>query len=178
MTVGALCALAGCGSSSTSGIQAAPSGAQGTGGTPAAPVTPAVAPAAPVTTPHSGPLSHQPTIAKPSGAPPKTLVVRDLVKGSGAAARSGQSLTVNYVGVLYSTGKVFDASWQHGQTFPFVLGQHQVIAGWDQGLVGMHVGGRRQLIIPASLAYGATGQAPAIPPNATLIFDVDLLAAK
>jgi FKBP-type peptidyl-prolyl cis-trans isomerase len=84
---------------------------------------------------------------------------------------------VQYVGVLYASGKQFDASWDRGQPFTFVLGQHQVIPGWDQGLAGMHVGGRRELIIPASLAYGASGQPPTIPPNAPLIFVVDLLSA-
>jgi len=121
-------------------------------------------------------LTRKPTIAKPSGPPPQTLVVKDIVKGSGPVASAGKTVTVQYVGVLYSTGQQFDASWDRGQPLPpFQLGTGQVIPGWDKGLVGMRVGGRRQLIIPPNLAYGAQGSPPAIGPNETLIFDVDLL---
>lgn len=103
----------------------------------------------------------------------------DLITGTGASAADGDELTVDYVGALYSDGKVFDASWSHGGPkgvpFSFQLGAGQVIKGWDQGLVGMRVGGRRELIIPPSLAYGSTSQA-SIPANSTLIFIVDLLS--
>jgi peptidylprolyl isomerase len=168
-----------CGSSSTttgnSAIQPAPSGVQ-TATAPAA-TTPTTA-----TTPASPPvpaaISKKPTIAKPSGPAPKALVVRDLIKGAGAAAKSGQTVTANYVGVLYANGQQFDASWDGGAPITFPLGKGNVIPGWDRGLVGMRVGGRRELIIPAALAYGAAGRPPKIPPNAALIFDVDLLAAK
>ena len=85
-------------------------------------------------------------------------------------------MTVNYVGVLYKGGKEFDASWKRNEPFTFTLGRGQVIAGWDQGVAGMKVGGRRELIIPAPLAYGAKGSPPTIPPNAALVFVVDLLA--
>jgi len=128
------------------------------------------------TTPASGPLSKEPTVTRPTGAPPTTLVKRDLIVGSGPEAKPGQSVTVNYVGVLYSTGKVFDASWKRHEPFSFSLGRGQVISGWDQGIAGMKVGGRRELTIPAPLAYGARGSPPAIPPNAALVFVVDLLA--
>ena len=120
-------------------------------------------------------LSSKPSIPKQSGPPPKTLVVKDIVKGHGATATSGKSVTVQYVGVLYSNGQQFDASWDRGQPFSFPLGTGQVIPGWDKGVVGMRVGGRRQLIIPPNLAYGAQGSPPAIGPNETLIFDIDLL---
>ena len=121
-------------------------------------------------------LTRKPTIAKPAGPPPRTLVVKDIVKGSGPVATTGKTVTVQYVGVLYSTGQQFDASWDRGQPLPpFPLGAGQVIPGWDKGLVGMRVGGRRELIIPPNLAYGAQGSPPAIGPNETLIFDVDLL---
>jgi peptidylprolyl isomerase len=120
-------------------------------------------------------LAHKPTIAKPTGPPPKSLVVKDIVKGTGAAATAGKNITVQYVGVAYSTGQQFDASWDRGQPLTFPLGAGQVIPGWDKGLVGMRVGGRRELIIPPDLAYGAQGSPPAIGPNETLIFDVDLL---
>ncbi|HWX23941.1 MAG TPA: FKBP-type peptidyl-prolyl cis-trans isomerase [Vicinamibacteria bacterium] len=112
----------------------------------------------------------------PKGPAPQKLVVKDIVNGSGPAAKSGESVTVNYVGVLYHGGKTFDASWRRSEPFTFNLGQGQVIPGWDQGVAGMKVGGRRELIIPASLAYGAPGRPPTIPPNAPLIFVVDLLS--
>jgi peptidylprolyl isomerase len=128
------------------------------------------------TTPTSGPLSKEPTVTRPTGAPPTTLVKKDLIVGTGPEAKAGQSVTVNYVGVLFSTGKVFDASWKRHEPFTFSLGRGQVIPGWDQGIAGMKVGGRRELIIPAPLAYGAKGSPPTIPPNAALVFVVDLLA--
>jgi peptidylprolyl isomerase len=131
-----------------------------------------------VSTPKSGPLSTEPVIKLPKGAPPKKLYTKDLIVGTGATAAAGDEVAVNYVGELYKNGKVFDASWKDspGTAFgPFQLGAGAVIPGWDQGLVGMKVGGRRLLIIPPSLAYGAKGQPPTIPANATLIFVVDLL---
>ena len=112
----------------------------------------------------------------PSGPPPSKLVVKELVKGTGPVAKSGDTVTVNYVGVLYKTGKVFDASWKRKETFQFTLGQKQVIEGWDKGVAGMHVGSRRELIIPAAEAYGKEGRPPTIPPNEALVFVVDLLA--
>jgi peptidylprolyl isomerase len=127
------------------------------------------------TTPASGPLSTEPTVTPPKGPPPTTLVSKDLIVGTGPEAKPGQSVTVNYVGALYSTGKVFDASWKRHEPFVFSLGKHQVITGWDQGIAGMKVGGRRELIIPPSLGYASKGVPPSIPPNATLVFVVDLL---
>ncbi len=166
----AVLAFAGCGSSSNRSIQAAPS----SGSAPSqAQNTPTPAP------PASGPLSTKPHIARPAGVPPKALVVKDLVPGTGLAARSGQSLTVEYVGVLFKNGKQFDASWDRAKApFTFTLGQGGVIPGWDKGLLGMKIGGRRQLVIPAALAYGPQGRPPTIPPNSALIFDIDLLAAN
>jgi peptidylprolyl isomerase len=127
------------------------------------------------TTPTSGPLSKAPTVTPPSGAAPSKLVVKDIVIGTGAEAKAGQPATVNYVGVLYNGGKEFDASWKRNEPFTFTLGQGQVIPGWDQGVAGMKVGGRRELIIPSALAYGPQGRPPTIPPNAPLVFVVDLL---
>ena len=98
-----------------------------------------------------------------------------MIVGTGAEAKAGESVTVNYVGALYKGGKVFDASWKRKEPFTFTLGQGQVIKGWDQGVAGMKVGGRRELIIPSELAYGAQGSPPKIPPNSPLIFVVDLL---
>ena len=105
--------------------------------------------------------------------------MQDLIVGKGKRAKSGDTVSVQYVGVLFENGKEFDASWKggKGQTFQFPLGGGQVIPGWDQGVVGMKEGGRRKLIIPPDLAYGAQGFPPDIPPNAALIFDVDLVKA-
>jgi len=110
----------------------------------------------------------------PKGAAPSKEVIKDLVTGTGAAATKTSKVTVQYVGVLYKTGKQFDASWDRNQPFTTQLGQGQVIPGWDQGIPGMKVGGRRELIIPAKLAYGAKGQPPTIPANSPLVFVVDL----
>jgi FKBP-type peptidyl-prolyl cis-trans isomerase len=132
-------------------------------------------PTASAKTPTSGPLSTQPTVTVPSGAAPTTLVTKELIKGTGPEAKSGESVTVNYVGVLYHGGKEFDASWKRNEPFAFALGKGQVIKGWDQGIAGMKVGGRRELIIPSELAYGKTGSPPTIPANAPLVFVVDLL---
>jgi len=105
------------------------------------------------------------------------LKIEDLVVGTGAAAKVGDTLSMNYTGWL-EDGTKFDSSLDHGQPFEFVLGKGQVIAGWDQGLVGMKVGGKRRLTIPPALGYGATGAGGAIPPNAGLIFEVELLSIK
>jgi peptidylprolyl isomerase len=129
-----------------------------------------------VKTPTSGPLSTEPKVTPPSGPAPTKLETKDLIVGTGAEAKAGDKITVNYVGVLYKGGKEFNASWETKEPFSFTLGQGQVIKGWDQGIPGMKVGGRRELIIPAELAYGKTGSPPKIPPNAPLVFVVDLLA--
>jgi len=122
--------------------------------------------------------SRKPTPARGRGPQPGRLVVQDLIVGKGRKAASGDLVSVRYVGILFKTGRQFDASWKGkgpGRPFQFTLGSGQVIPGWDQGVAGMRVGGRRKLIIPAELAYGADGSPPAIPPNAALIFDIDLL---
>jgi peptidylprolyl isomerase len=116
----------------------------------------------------------KPKIAKPKGSPPSKLISDDIVTGKGPAAKNGDQLTVDYVGVSWSTGKEFDASWKRKQTFPLTLGQGGVIPGWDQGLVGVKAGGRRMLVIPPDLAYGASGQPPTIGPNETLVFVIDV----
>jgi FKBP-type peptidyl-prolyl cis-trans isomerase len=126
-------------------------------------------------TPTSGPLATEPKVTPPTGVAPAKLVTKDLIVGTGKEAKSGDTVTVNYVGVLYKGGKEFDASWKRKEPFQFKLGEGQVIKGWDQGVAGMKVGGRRELIIPSSLGYGATGSPPAIPANAPLVFVVDLL---
>jgi peptidylprolyl isomerase len=117
----------------------------------------------------------KPTVTVPKGAPPKKLEVKDLEEGTGAEAKAGDEVTVEYVGVNYKSGKEFDASWDRGEPFVFQLGAGMVIPGWDQGVEGMKVGGRRELIIPPELAYGPEGQPPSIGPNETLIFVIDLL---
>ncbi|MEJ7715734.1 MAG: FKBP-type peptidyl-prolyl cis-trans isomerase [Thermoleophilaceae bacterium] len=120
----------------------------------------------------------QPKITVPEWLAPTKLKVEDLEKGSGPIARPGSQLSVNYAGVSYSTGKVFDSSFKRGQPFPFQLGAGMVIPGWDQGIQGMKVGGRRRLTIPPKLAYGPQGQPPTIKPNETLVFVIDLLSAR
>ena len=118
--------------------------------------------------------SKKPKIEVPEGAPPAGLQINDIKEGDGATAATGDSVTVDYVGVSYSNGEEFDASWNSGQPFTFALGSGEVIPGWDQGVAGMKVGGRRELIIPPDLGYGEQGQPPVIAPNETLIFVVDL----
>lgn len=108
---------------------------------------------------------------------PTTLTATDTVVGTGAEATAGKTVSVNYVGML-PDGTVFDASANHGQAFSFTLGAGQVIKGWDQGVVGMKVGGKRRLIIPADLAYGNQAVGGVIPANATLIFDIELVDVK
>jgi peptidylprolyl isomerase len=120
----------------------------------------------------------KPQVTVPKGPPPKQLVVKELEEGTGAEAKAGDEVSVQYVGVDYKSGKEFDSSWSRHEPFAFQLGVGQVIPGWDQGIEGMKVGGRRELIIPPQLAYGEAGSPPAIGPNETLVFVVDLLAVK
>jgi peptidylprolyl isomerase len=123
----------------------------------------------------AGSIKTEPTIVVPPGAAPTQLESKDLIVGTGPAAKAGDTVSVQYVGVAYSSGKIFDSSWSRGQPFQFALGEGQVIPGWDQGVVGMQVGGRRELIIPPNLAYGATSPGAGIAANDTLIFIVDLV---
>jgi peptidylprolyl isomerase len=118
----------------------------------------------------------KPEIDFPGGEPPKNLEVTDVWEGDGPVAKAGDTVQVHYVGVAYSTGEEFDASWNRGEPLQFRLGVGQVIAGWDQGVQGMKVGGRRQLIIPPGLAYGDRGAGNAIAPGETLIFVCDLVS--
>ena len=120
----------------------------------------------------------RPLVDPPSGEAPADLLIEDLIVGDGEEARPGHTAEVHYVGVAWSTGEEFDASWNRPGTFSFGLGQGQVIAGWDQGVQGMRVGGRRRLTIPAHLGYGAQGAGGVIGPNETLIFVVDLLGVR
>ncbi|HWN36165.1 MAG TPA: FKBP-type peptidyl-prolyl cis-trans isomerase [Pseudonocardia sp.] len=122
-------------------------------------------------------LGTKPTVTVPSGNPPTTLQKKDLIVGKGAEATAGKKVTVQYVGVAFSTKKQFDASWDPpGRPFPFTLGAGNVIKGWDEGVPGMKVGGRRQLVIPAHLAYGDRGAGGAIAPGENLIFVCDLVS--
>ncbi len=117
----------------------------------------------------------KPEVTIPNDTAPDNLVVEDLIGGDGETASAGQNVEVHYVGVAWSNGKQFDASWDRGDTFEFRLGAGQVIAGWDQGVEGMCVGGRRRLTIPPHLGYGAQGAGGVIAPNETLVFVVDLI---
>ncbi|MET7681748.1 FKBP-type peptidyl-prolyl cis-trans isomerase [Streptomyces sp. NPDC005423] len=118
----------------------------------------------------------KPEIDFPGGEPPKDLDIKDIWEGDGPVAKAGDTVSVHYVGVAFSTGEEFDASWNRGTPLKFQLGVGQVIAGWDQGVQGMKVGGRRQLIIPSHLAYGERGAGGTIGPGETLIFVCDLVA--
>lgn len=119
----------------------------------------------------------KPEIDFPGGEPPKDLEIKDIWEGDGPVAKAGDTVSVHYVGVAFSTGEEFDASWNRGTPLQFKLGAGQVIAGWDQGVQGMKVGGRRQLTIPAHLAYGDRGAGGgSIAPGETLIFVCDLVA--
>jgi len=120
-------------------------------------------------------LTTKPEIPAPSGEPPAELQQVDIVEGKGKAAKAGDTVAVQYVGNSWSTGAQFDASWDRGtEPFTFPLGAGQVIPGWDQGVAGMKEGGRRVLVIPPDLAYGAQSPSPEIAPNETLVFVVDL----
>ena len=114
----------------------------------------------------------------PGEAPPAELVIEDLEEGAGAEAAAGQEVEVHYVGVAWSTRQQFDASWDRGDTFRFGLGQGQVIKGWDRGVAGMKVGGRRQITIPPDLGYGKAGAGGVIKGGETLVFVVDLLGVS
>jgi peptidylprolyl isomerase len=117
----------------------------------------------------------KPKVTVPQGAPPKQLETQELEEGSGAEAKAGDEVTVQYVGVGFKSGEEFDSSWSRSEPFGFSLGAGEVIPGWDQGVEGMKVGGRRELVIPPELAYGEAGAPPAIGPNETLVFVIDLL---
>ncbi|HZU60912.1 MAG TPA: FKBP-type peptidyl-prolyl cis-trans isomerase [Solirubrobacteraceae bacterium] len=171
LTIMSVCALgaglAACGSSTAPGVQTAPSAGATQVTTPATPKVPSD-------------LSQKPTVTVPTGPAPAHLVTKDLITGTGKVAQPGSTVTVNYVGVLYRGGKEFDSSWSRHQPFTIALktGVGGVIPGWVQGIAGMKVGGRRELIIPPSLGYGKKGSPPTIPPNAPLIFVVDLLSVS
>ena len=119
----------------------------------------------------------KPEIDFPGGEPPTDLQITEVWEGNGAKAKAGDMVQVHYVGVAFSTGEQFDASWDRGDPLQFQLGVGQVIAGWDRGVQGMKVGGRRQLIIPPDLAYGDRGAGRSIAPGETLIFVCDLVSA-
>jgi peptidylprolyl isomerase len=157
-------ALSACGASTAPGVVLAPS----TGPTASAPAATTTT----ATTPLPAALSHEPVVTIPKGPPPTHLVVKDLITGTGPAATANSTVTVNYVGVLYKNGKEFDSSWKRNQPFTAAL-TGGVIHGWTQGIPGMRVGGRRELIIPPSLAYGNHSYA-GIPADSTLVFVVDL----
>lgn len=123
-------------------------------------------------------MTDKPLVDPYLGPAPEDLVIEDLVAGEGEEARAGQTAVVHYVGVAVSSGEEFDASWNRGVPFDFPLGAGHVIAGWDRGVVGMRVGGRRRLVIPSHLGYGKRGAGGVIAPHETLIFVVDLLALR
>ena len=120
----------------------------------------------------------KPDVTIPDAEPPADLVIEDIVVGDGDEAAAGHEVEVHYVGVSWSNGREFDASWDRGDTFKFGLGKGQVIRGWDEGVAGMKVGGRRKITIPPDMAYGKRGAGGAIGPDETLIFVVDLIGVR
>ena len=156
-------ALAACGSSRAPGVELAPSGGATEASVPTTPKVPTA-------------IATKPTVTPPADCNPKQLIKKDLITGTGQTAAAGQTVTVNYVGVLCKTGKEFDSSWKRNQPFTTPLSPGSVIQGWVEGIPGMKVGGRRELIIPPNLAYGSKGSGSAIPPNSTLVFVVDLIS--
>ncbi len=120
----------------------------------------------------------KPTITIPDGDPPAELLVEDEIVGDGEEAVKGKEVVVHYAGVAWSTGREFDASWNRGDLFDFRLGAGQVISGWDEGVTGMRVGGRRRLTIPPHLGYGSRGAGGVIKGNETLVFVVDLVGVR
>jgi len=123
-------------------------------------------------------MPEKPEIDFPEGPPPSSLQIEDITEGEGAEATAGRTVSVHYVGVAHSSGEEFDASYNRGEPLAFRLGAGQVISGWDQGVQGMKVGGRRRLVIPPDLAYGDRGAGGVIRPGETLIFVVDLLDVR
>src|SRR4029079_2805253 len=123
-------------------------------------------------------MTEKPEIDFPDSPPPADLVITDITEGDGAEATAGSTVVAHYVGVAHSSGEEFDASYNRGDPLSFRLGVGQVISGWDQGIQGMKVGGRRQLVIPAHLAYGERGAGGVIGPGETLIFVVERVAVK
>ncbi|MDU7360846.1 MAG: FKBP-type peptidyl-prolyl cis-trans isomerase [Propionibacteriaceae bacterium] len=119
-----------------------------------------------------------PTVEVPEGNPPSELKIEDEIVGGGAEAKAGDTLKVHYVGVSWSTGEQFDASWERGEPLEFQVGSGMVIEGWDKGLQGMKVGGRRRITIPPEMGYGSQGAGGVIGPNETLIFVCDLVAVN
>jgi peptidylprolyl isomerase len=179
LAAGALCAtilIAGCGSGGSSTITVGNentadnslirAGEKASASTPSPTTTTAK-------TPTSGPLSKEPKVTPPSGPAPTKLETKELITGTGAEAKAGDTVTVNDVGILYANGKQFENTFERKEPSTFALSG--LIGGFSKGIPGMKVGGRRELIIPASLGYGKTGSPPKIPPNAPLVFVVDLL---
>ncbi|MER7953088.1 FKBP-type peptidyl-prolyl cis-trans isomerase [Streptomyces sp. NPDC096079] len=118
----------------------------------------------------------KPEVTVPEGEAPAELTIRDLVVGDGPEAKPGRVVRVHYVGVTFASGKEFDASWDRGEPFKFAVGGGRVIKGWDRGIRGMRVGGRREIVVPPRLGYGKQSPTPAIPAGSTLVFVVDLLS--
>jgi peptidylprolyl isomerase len=120
----------------------------------------------------------KPTVTVPKGISPKKYATKEIEEGTGATAKKGDTVTVQYVGVGYDSEEEFDSSWSRNEPFSFTLGAGEVIKGWDVGVEGMKVGGRRELLLPPNLAYGPAGSPPKIGPNETLIFTIDLLSVE
>ncbi len=175
VTVVAGLVLMGCGSSTPSASSSTTSGSPTASGSPTTAAS-SVPAANPPTVTGATDLKHEPVIGPGTKPAPTSLETKDLVVGTGATATAADTVNVQYVGANYTNGKDFDSSWSRGQPSSFPL--NGVVPGFAQGIVGMKVGGRREIVIPPALGYGATGQAPAVAPDETLVFVVDLLAIQ
>jgi FKBP-type peptidyl-prolyl cis-trans isomerase len=169
--------LAGCGSDSSSTSSSSEEGSTTAGKSEKTPVAKEEGAAAAKKGEAAAEKKTKPKVKVPKGAPPQKLVIKDLEEGSGPEAKPGDEVTVQYVGVNYKTGKQFDASWDRGEPFTFMLGEGLVVEGWEKGIPGMKPGGRRELIIPPDEGYGYS-RIEGIPPGSTLVFVVDLISVK
>ncbi|MGN6587459.1 MAG: FKBP-type peptidyl-prolyl cis-trans isomerase [Solirubrobacterales bacterium] len=167
----------GCGSNSSSTASSGASSTTAKTGEETAAAEESVSPAATKQAEAEAKKKKKPKVVPPKGPKPKNLVVKDLEVGTGPEAKTGDKLTVQYVGVGYESGTQFDSSWDRHEPFTFTLGEGKLIKGWEKGLEGMKVGGRRELITPPDYAYGSAGSGN-IAPNATLVFVIDLLKVK
>jgi peptidylprolyl isomerase len=168
-------AVAGCGGSSDSSTESSAS-TEASGSSKSGESSEESAESVPKASPNE--KKTKPTVTVPKGVSPKKFAFNEIEEGTGAEAKAGDKVTVQYVGVGYDSEEEFDSSWSRNEPFSFTLGAGEVIKGWDQGVKGMKVGGRRELLIPGDLAYGPAGSPPKIGPNETLIFMIDLLAVE
>jgi FKBP-type peptidyl-prolyl cis-trans isomerase len=176
LCVALVTAVAGCGGSSDSSTESSASTEAGGSSTTSGESSEESGESVPTASPDK--KKTKPTVTVPKGISPKKYAFKEIEEGTGPEAKAGDKVTVQYVGVGYDSEEEFDSSWSRNEPFTFTLGAGEVIKGWDQGVEGMKVGGRRELLLPPELAYGSAGSPPSIGPNETLIFTIDLLSVE